>query len=1144
MSAETIVNVAALEPLYKPHEEPTHHRVRAKTEGARAEIVKVRRPTAITIAQNLRQLVGEWRQWEYPGASDTTRELLAYWFERSHLTVAKDGVQVPFRYYFCQREAIETLIYLYEFRGIRSLAGMTAEFGGALSDIAALGIDPNEDLWSKYAFKVATGAGKTKVMSLAIVWSYFHALRESDSPLARHFVVVAPNLTVFERLKEDFHPEEGGPDIFSKDPLIPPAWRGDWNFSVVLQAAACGAATGGILYLTNIHRLYDIGKRQKKKEEETYSWMGPPVSKAKALDTGEALRERITAHERVMLLNDEAHHVWDPGSAWNEAIAYLHHTINKRTGGGLISQLDFSATPKDNYGNIFKHVVCDTPLGEAVDAGIVKSPIIGRGQSLIEQPGEDASEKYQHHLMLGYARWLKSKEEWEKSGKKALLFVMTEDTEAANQIAQRLNTDPLYQELNGRTINLHTRLKGTLKREGRGAAAQVVFKESEKDISDDDLKELRKLSRELDEDRSPYLCIVSVLMLREGWDVRNVTTIVPLRPYTSKANILPEQTLGRGLRRMTPPGEALEVVSVVEHKAFISLYVEELSQEGLPIEVVDIEQVPKTTVTIYPDEANKDLKALNLLIPRLSATHRTVSEMGEITLEEVKKAFARYKPLPLGQPRKTEVEYEGRHLFTNEVVEKMKVDLPLLQNGMTAISFFCKAMSHQTGGKNLHQSLAGLLQTFLEEILFTEKVSLFDPRLCSRLADSDVQEHIRATFVPLILAKIIRRETPVSQGEPIPVLHWKPFQVTHSERHPTVRAEKTPFNLVPCNRELEVAVTFFTDKAPDTAAFCKNAGPQALRISYQTTAGHLSFYSPDFIVRLSGGAYLLAETKGREDKEVPAKARAAVAWCKAASTKKVKWEYLYIPQGVMGKVSSNRMEDLRRTCAPALADLVKEQEEAQLSLPFGEAPDVTVSVMDKFISQKDLESLPSRYRKAVEHAVTLYQFTEKKPDMSFAPVFTSLLGPLDEAARGLILDLLLPDVPASPVEQAGYFDPYYGNLSRKDVNWLRGLANNLKRTLIYRNGVMPLGLLSFCLAYGQQEEHPPGGIFTSVRQKFAGFGDPEFPRMIEDIRDFRNTYVAHQEKELTDREKAQAALKRWVGGLLQIYSLHQEKPAQ
>ena len=85
---------------------------------------------------------------------------------------------------------------------------------------------------------------------------------------------------------------------------------------------------------------------------------------------------------------------------------------------------------------------------------------------------------------------------------------------------------------------------------------------------------------------------------------------------------------------------------------------------------------------------------------------------------------------------------------------------------------------------------------------------------------------------------------------------------------------------------------------------------------------------------------------------------------------------------------------------------------------------------------------------------------------------------------------------------------------------------------------MPLGLLSFCLAYGNQEEHPLGGIFTSVRQKFAGFSDPGFQRMIEDIRDFRNTYVAHQEKDLTDREKAKTVLKIWIEGLLQIYRLH------
>jgi type III restriction enzyme len=283
------VNTAALEPLFLPHEEPSAHRVRAKVKGNPADIVKGRRPSGITIAQNLRGAVREWRNAFYAGE------------------------EFEFRYYFCQREALETLIYLKEVRGLHVLSQITAEFGGADREVAALGITEEEDSWSRYAFKLATGSGKTKVMSLAIVWSYFHALRESDSEMAKHFVVIAPNLTVYERLKEDF----GDGRIFDSDPLIPAEWRGDWNLSVVLQDEASGAATGGTLYLTNIHQLYDKSKR--KKENETYSWMGPAVSKSSALDTGQALRERITGHRRVMVLNDEAHHVWDPDSAWNEA---------------------------------------------------------------------------------------------------------------------------------------------------------------------------------------------------------------------------------------------------------------------------------------------------------------------------------------------------------------------------------------------------------------------------------------------------------------------------------------------------------------------------------------------------------------------------------------------------------------------------------------------------------------------------------------------------------------------------------------------------------------------------------------------------------------------------------------------------------
>lgn len=1125
-----IVNTAALERLYAPWEQPNAHRVRAQREGAPAEIKQGRRASTIAIVQNLRQAVAEWREAQYAGVSDTSRELLVHWFDRDHLVKAPDGPPVPFRYFFCQREAIETLIYLMEVRRLTSLAGVTEEFGGADRETAALGIDPAEDIWPRFCFKIATGAGKTKVMSLAIVWSYFHALRESDSPMARHFVAIAPNLTVFERLKVDF----GDGRIFDADPLIPPGWRGDWNLSVVLQDEATGAATGGTLYLTNIHRLYDPKKRGSK-EPEMYRFMGPPVSRAKALDTGEALRERITSHEDVMILNDEAHHLWDPGSAWSEAVNYLDSRLRERFGRGLAAQLDFSATPKDNQGQLFKHIIVEAPLGEAVDGGIVKTPVIGRGQQLTERAHDDAAYRYEAHLTLGYQRWLESKKEWEKSGKKALMFVMTENTNAADQIAGRLNTDPLFAELNGKTINLHTNLKGKLKRVGRGANATYEFVESESEISDEDLRELRKLSRELDENTSPYRCIVSVLMLREGWDVRNVTTIVPLRPYSAPANILPEQTLGRGLRRMVPSGDVAEVVSVVEHPAFASLYRQELAQEGLPIEIVDVEHIPRTTVTIYPDGEHKDLDALDIQIPRLTSAHHIVPKLEDMTFEDVKAAFARFTPLPLGQMGLTEIDYVGKHLFTGEVVERMKVKLPLLESGVGALSFYREMLEHVTKIRGTHKVLAPLIQRFLEEVLFDQKVDLSDPRLLARLSDDDVQEHIRATFVPLIRAKTTHTKERRPEAEPQSVCAWKPFQATHSEQHPCVAASKTPFNLVPCNQQLEVGMTAFLDSAPDVAAFCKNAGPQALRIDYLGSSNQLAFYAPDFLVRKTDGQYLLVETKGLRDADAPAKARAAVEWCKSASAGKLRWDYLYVPADVFERTTGNTVAELCLACAPALVDLVEEEETPQLRLAFEKAAETAKAAgVEAFIDLALLEQLPSRYRGAIEDASRLLQFSESTEARSFSPVFQPLLGPLDEAAKALIIGRLQDAVPVSAPNQHAFFNPSFGALTGKDRNYYGKQAGNLRRTLVFRNGISPIGLLAFCLEHARRGKGL-GGVFAAVRERFADLARTDLCSAVQTINEFRNTRVAHGETPVNDPAEARAKLKEWVSGLCSIW---------
>jgi hypothetical protein len=124
----------------------------------------------------------------------------------------------------------------------------------------------------------------------------------------------------------------------------------------------------------------------------------------------------------------------------------------------------------------------EVPLGEAVDSGIVKTPIIGRAdEKLKEQPGENAAYVFERHLLLGYERWKTSRDEWKKSNKKALLFVICNSTDEANQITQRLNTDELFnrQQRVGRrnqrcvsnsrprTAGLHLRVRIRLRRDSR-----------------------------------------------------------------------------------------------------------------------------------------------------------------------------------------------------------------------------------------------------------------------------------------------------------------------------------------------------------------------------------------------------------------------------------------------------------------------------------------------------------------------------------------------------------------------------------------------------------------------------------------------------------------------------------------------------
>ncbi|MGI8875433.1 MAG: hypothetical protein ACR2KP_14160 [Egibacteraceae bacterium] len=196
----------------------------------------------------------------------------------------------------------------------------------------------------------------------------------------------------------------------------------------------------------------------------------------------------------------------------------------------------------------------------------MKRPVIGELSGDVEAVSDDASVRYRQRLGAAVAKWREDTERLPLAGYTPLLLVMAEDTAAADQLARYLDT---LADLSGRVLTIHVRLRGTNKGE----------------VISDDLERARDFARNADDPQSPYRAIVSVLMLREGWDVPNVTVIVPLRAYTARAQILPEQTLGRGLRRMTRPGSGVsERVVVIEHEAFRSLWDEELAEESLELE--------------------------------------------------------------------------------------------------------------------------------------------------------------------------------------------------------------------------------------------------------------------------------------------------------------------------------------------------------------------------------------------------------------------------------------------------------------------------------------------------------------------------------------------------------------------------------
>ena len=830
------------------------------------QIPQTQRESHAALVPGIRKAVHAWRSTGYEGATNTSRRLLTWWFESDHLEGGEEWL-----YYYCQREAIETLIYLYEVMRVRDFPTLAKHFGRQQQ----FPFNPSEDMRARYVLKMATGSGKTKVMSLAIVWQYFNARFEADrDSYTQTFALIAPNVIVYQRLLEDFR--DGA--IFRRDPLIPPEWEPDWQFTVVTRDDPVVSSTPGTLYLTNIHQLYESrGSRGVNSEPEVMTAvLGGP--RPGALEgTGIGLRDRMLAHGELMVLNDEGHHLHTDDLEWAKIIERMDEELTKDKGRGLRAQLDFTATPKHANGALFKEVVVDYPIAQAIDDGIVKRPILGELSGDHEYEAESAADRYRDKLNAGIQKWREMRDALKGVNRNPLLFIMTEKTKAADEIGSWLRMQPDFSD--DSVLVIHTNR--------RGEVSEAASRQKE-------LETLREASRKVDEPDTPYRAIVSVLMLREGWDVRNVCVIVPLRAYSARAEILPEQTLGRGLRRMWPsaPGQVDEQLIVIEHDAFHSLWDQELKKEGLDIKWVPVAQVKPeiTTVLVDPSRLAYDIE-IPVLTPALTIK---APDLSAIDVSNLPKAGLGLETALSTDP----IAYTGRDMLTREVVEEAEFEREFPVDRAGYLNVLSGLVLRECRLANLSDGfaeLAPLMRDYIEDRMFIVPSSMEDRRVMVRLNIGDAKRILFDVFVKAIRDLSIVEQVVRATSENIRVSDTKPFARSLA----TVQAQKTVFNCVPCQGSLEPDFTKWLDtRARDVRAFVKNEEPVHFAIPYISVAGGLRSYRPDFVVRTPQAMYVV-ETKGLETTEVPLKDQRMAAWCRSATElTDQEWRYIKVTDDV------------------------------------------------------------------------------------------------------------------------------------------------------------------------------------------------------------------------------------------------------
>ncbi|MDP2417943.1 MAG: DEAD/DEAH box helicase family protein [Hydrogenophaga sp.] len=915
----------------------------------------------------------------------TTAELLGWWFGED-MVAARGGLN----FHTGQRQAILNAIVAHEVLGAgQAHWGLLDLYKAAAPDALLAGnrmaeVSAAKHSHPKYCFKMATGTGKTWVLQALMIWQLLNktaALEAGidDARFTRHFMVVAPGLIVYERLLDAFCGklvENGhGARDFSRsdvaqfaDLFIPEAYR-ERVFAFV-RGNVCSKgeiglkATGnGMIAITNWHLLAE-GEVLDDTDEEVSAPGAPlppeqvvhavlPLTPGRA--TGNALdvldrrwaRGNVLAYltelPELMVFNDEAHHIHEfkrEGETteveWQKSLSRIAETKGRR-----FVQVDFSATPYNDVGTgknkkklYFPHIVTDFDLKAAMRAGLVKSLVLDRRKEIGALPLEFIAERDDNGnpalsegqrvmLRAGLKKLRKLEADFAALDpqRHPKMLVVCEDTTVSPLVAQFLQDQ-----------------------EGLSADEVMTIDSGKKaELGEKDWAPVRERLFSVDRHATPRV-IVSVLMLREGFDVNNICVIVPLR--SSQAQILLEQTIGRGLRLMwrdteysdlkrenrerinagQEPGSLLDVLSIVEHPAFQSFY-DDLIRDGLAGTTGDDMDDNSATGDVMAAELCDGFEAFDLGIPFILQETDELRDHQPLDVDALP-AFTSMTAAELtGLLGKGDTfisqDLQSATLFGDYRVDGAVMNVAGYNDYLSRLTRRISQALHEPlpkGNKIATHLAKPYLQVntadltgWLDDYIWTRLFGgTFNPQAGENwrvLLLQPVVDHLTKVFAMALLDSEQQHVTGQMEVHQRQLSEVPRLMVRESHSVAVSKCIYTRLGWPARNGGLERAFIHWAQADAQVHAFCKISENRHgfARLRYVKDDGLPAFYSPDFLVRTEGAVYLV-ETKAQQQAihpNVQRKLKAAVGWCDRINTlppehrSGLPWHYVLLAENVV-----------------------------------------------------------------------------------------------------------------------------------------------------------------------------------------------------------------------------------------------------